>query len=69
MALYLMGIYADDGESWFQKAWQATGKSSTWARAACASHASTISPSTSSATRSRAIPVDEFIAQYERSRP
>ena len=26
MALYLMGIYADDGESWFQKAWKATGK-------------------------------------------
>jgi hypothetical protein len=68
MALYLMGIYADDGESWFQQAWQATGKKLDMGKSCVRFKRLDDVALDVVADAIARTSVDEFIAQYENSR-
>jgi hypothetical protein len=68
MALYLMGIYSDDGESWFQTAWKATGKQLDMGKSCVRfKRLDDLALDVVGAAIARTS-VDEFIEQYERSR-
>jgi hypothetical protein len=68
MALYLMGVYADDGESWFQQHWRATGKKLDMGKSCVRfKRLDDVALDVVGAAIARTS-VDEFIEQYERSR-
>ena len=68
MALYLMGVYADDGESWFQQQWRATGKKLDMGKSCVRfKRLDDVALDVVGAAIARTS-VDEFIEQYERSR-
>jgi hypothetical protein len=68
MALYLMGVYADDGESWFQQQWRATGKKLDMGKSCVRfKRLDDVALDVVGVAIARTS-VDEFIEQYEHSR-
>ena len=68
MALYLVGVYADDGESWFQRQWRATGKKLDMGKSCMRFKRLDDVALDVVGTAIARTSVEEFIEQYERSR-
>jgi hypothetical protein len=68
MALYLTGIYAEDDSSWFRERWTATGKKLDMGKSCVRFKRLEDVPLDVVGEAIARNSVDEFIAQYERSR-
>ncbi len=68
MSLYLMGVYADEDDSWFRDRWTATGKKLDMGKSCVRFRRLDDVPLDVVGDAIRRVSVEDFLAAYERSR-